>query len=89
MFDQREQLRKAVESYEKTYEDYNENVERLGPSRFGRISLTQYQMFSHRLDILSEEMARHQGRITEANEGLKRLLKEAEESKANPEWLRQ
>jgi len=89
ILDQREQLKKAVESYEKAYEDYNENVEKLGPSRFGRISLTQYQMFSNRLNLLSEEMRRHQVRITEANEGLKRLLKEAEESKANPEWLRQ
>ena len=89
VFDQREELQKAVKSYEKAYEDYNENVEKLGPSRFGRISLTQYQMFSHKLDIFSKEMARHQGRIAEANEGLKRLRKEAEESKANPEWLRQ
>ena len=89
MFDQREQLKKAVESYEKAYEDYNENVEKLGPSRFGKISLTQYQMFSYKLNILSKEMGRHQDRITEANEGLKQLFKEAEDSKANPEWLRQ
>jgi len=89
VFDQREQLKKAVESYEKAYEDYNENVEKLGPSRFGKISLTQYQMFSHKLNILSQEMGRHQDRITEANEGLKQLLKEAEDSKANPEWLKE
>jgi hypothetical protein len=89
VFDQREQLKKAVEDYEKAYEDYSEHVEKLSPSRLGRLSLTQYQMFSCRLDILSKEMTRHQVRMTEANEFLKRLLKEAEESKANPEWLRQ
>ncbi len=89
VFDQREELRKAVESYEKAYEDYNENVEKLGPSMFGRMSLTQYQMFSHKLEILSKELARHQDRIAEASEGLKRLRKEAEESKANPEWIRE
>ena len=89
VLDQREELRKAVESFEKAYEDYNENVEKLGPSRFGRMSLTQYQMFSYRLDILSKELARHQDRIAEASEGLRRLRKEAEESKANPEWLRE
>jgi tetratricopeptide (TPR) repeat protein len=89
VFDQREQLKKAVEDYKKAYEDYSEHVERLNPSRFGRLSLTQYQMFSCRLDILSKEMTRLQVRITEANELLKRLLKEAEESKANPEWLKQ
>jgi tetratricopeptide (TPR) repeat protein len=89
VFDQREQLKKAVEDYEKAYEDYSEHVEKLSPSRLGRLSLTQYQMFSCRLDILSKEMTRHRVRVTEANELLKRLLKEAEESKANPEWLRQ
>jgi tetratricopeptide (TPR) repeat protein len=89
VFDQREQLKKAVEDYKKAYEDYSENVEKLGPSRFGRLSLTQYQMFSCRLEILSNDMTRLQVRMTEANELLKRLLKEAEESKANPEWLKQ
>jgi len=89
VFDQREQLKKAIEDYKKAYEDYSEYVEKLSPSRFGRLSLTQYQMFSCRLDILSKEMTALQARITEANELLKRLLKEAEESKANPEWLRQ
>ncbi len=89
VFDQREQLKKAIENYEKAYEDYNKNVEKLGPSRFGKISLTQYQMFSHKLNILGKEMGRHQDQITEANEGLKQLLKEAEDFKANPEWLRE
>ena len=89
VFDQREQLKKAVEDYKKVYEDYSEHIEKLSPSRFGRLSLTQYQMFSCRLEILRNDMTRLQVRITEAHELLKRLLQEAEESKANPEWLRQ
>jgi hypothetical protein len=87
--DLREELKKTIESYEEAYENYNKYVEKLAPSRFGRISLTQYQLFSYRLNILSEELGRHQDRMIEASERLKRLLKEAEESKANPEWLRE
>jgi len=89
VFGQREQLKKTVENYEKAYADYNKYVETLGPSRFGRMSLTQYQMFSYRLNIAREELNRYQERMTEVREGLKRLLKEAEESKADPEWLRE
>jgi hypothetical protein len=73
---------------DKAYEKYSKEVEALGPSRFRRLSLTQYQMISCRLEILNSEMARYQLQITEANEMLRRLLKEAEESRANPEWVK-
>jgi hypothetical protein len=46
-------------------------------------------MLSCGLEILSNEMAKHQARMTEINEIMKKLTKEAEESKANPDWLRQ
>ena len=85
----REELKQALQDDERTYEEYIKKVERLGPSRFGRLSLTQYQMLSCGLEILSNEMAKHQARITEINEIIKKLTKEAEESKANPDWLRQ
>ena len=85
---QREQLKEAVENYEKVYKEYSKEAERLGPSRFGGLSLTQYQMTSLRLDSLNEEMARYRLRISEATETLRKLLKEAEESKADPEWLK-
>lgn len=85
---QREQLKDAAENYKKAYEEYTKEVEKLGPARFGRLSLTQYQMVSYRLDILYNEMARYQVQITEANKILKKLLMEAEESKANPDWVK-
>jgi len=88
LFTLREQLRGAVENYEKTYGEYMEIADKLGPSRFGGMSLTQYQMMSNRLDILSSEMARYQVEITEAEEMIKKLVKEAEVSKANPNWVK-
>jgi hypothetical protein len=85
---QREQLKEAVEKYEKIYEEYSKEAEKLGPSRFGRLSLTQYQMTSGRLDILKDEMAKYRLQISESTEMLKKLVKEAEESKADPDWVK-
>jgi hypothetical protein len=85
---QREQLKEAVENYEKVYKEYSKEAERLGPSRFGGLSLTQYQMTSLRLESLNEDMARYRLRISEATETLRKLLKEAEESTADPDWLK-
>jgi hypothetical protein len=73
---QREQLKEAVENYEKVYEEYSKEAEKLGPSRFGRLSLTQYQMTSGRLDILKDEMAKYRLQINEATETLRKLLEE-------------
>jgi len=85
---QREHLKEAVDNYEKSYEEYSKEVEALGPSRFGRLSLTQYQMISCRLEILDNEMAKYQAQITEVNEMLNKLINEAKESKVNPNWLK-
>ena len=84
----REKLEDAVQNYKKSYEEYSKNVEKLGPYRFGGLSLTQYQWNSCRLEILDNEMAKYQAQIRQANEMLNKLLKEAEESKANPNWLK-
>ena len=73
---QREQLKEAVEKYEKIYEEYSKEAEKLGPSRFGGLSLTQYQMTSLRLEILNDEMAKYRLQINEATETLKKLLEE-------------
>jgi len=85
---QREQVKEAVENYEKVYKEYSKVAERLGPSRFGGLSLTQYQMTSLRLDILKDEMAKYRLQINEATETLRKLLEEAEESKADPDWVK-
>ena len=84
----REKLEDAVQNYKKSYDEYSKNVEKLGPYRFGRLSLTQYQWNSCRLEILDNEMEKYQAQITEANEMLNELIKEAKGSKANPNWLK-
>jgi tetratricopeptide (TPR) repeat protein len=84
---QREQVKEAVENYEKAYEEYSKEAQKLGPSRFGGLSLTQYQMTSLRLEVLKDEMGKYRLQISEATEILKNLVKEAEESKADPEWV--
>jgi hypothetical protein len=85
----RERLKEAVEKYEQAYEKYSKSIEELGPWRFGGMSLTQYQMFSCRLDTINSEMAGYEAQIVEASERLKKFLKEAEESKVNPDWVKQ
>ena len=87
MLTQMEQLKEAVENYEKVYNEYSKEAEKLGPSRFGRLSLTQYQLTSYRLDSLRDEMAKYRFQVSEAAEMLKRLLTEAEGSKAAQDWL--
>jgi len=84
----KEKLEDAVQNYRRSYEEYSKNVEKLGSHRFGGISLTQYQLNSCRLEILDDEMRKYQAQISEVNEMLNKLIKEAKESKANPIWLK-
>lgn len=85
---QKEQLKEAVVNYEKVYKEYSKEAEKLGRSRFGGLSLTQYQMTSLRLNILKDEIAKYRLQINEATETLKKLLEEAEKSKANSDWVK-
>jgi len=83
----KKQLREATQNYEKAHEEFIKQGEGLGTSRFGRLSLTQYQMVSHRLEIINKEMEMYQEQIAEAKEMLSKLSQEAEETKADPAWL--
>jgi DNA repair exonuclease SbcCD ATPase subunit len=83
----KEQLEEATENYEKTQEEFVKQGEALGPFRWGRLSLTQYQMISSRLTELSERMGKYQSQIAEARSMLSKLSKEAKETKADPIWL--
>ncbi len=89
MFAKREELKEAIQDYERAHEKYMMKVESLGPSRFAGLSLTQYQMMASGLEVLNDGMVKYQERMTEINDSLKNLTKEAEGSNANPEWLRQ
>jgi hypothetical protein len=83
----KEQLKEATENYERVREEYMKQAEGLGPYNFGKMSLTQYQMLSSRLNILNSEMAKYHAQMDEANEMLEKLSKEAEKTKADPVWL--
>ena len=83
----KEQLKGATQNYEKAHEEFMKQGEGLESNRFGRLSLTQYQMISHRMEILNKEMETYQGQIVEAKEQLEKLSKEAKEARADPAWL--
>jgi hypothetical protein len=83
----REELKGASENYENVQKEYMEQAEGLGPYNFGKMSLTQYQMLSSRLNILDNDMAKYRAQMVEANEMLEKLSKEAKETKADPAWL--
>ena len=77
----------ATENHERVQKEYMRQAEGLSPYNFGKMSLTQYQMLSARLQILNAEMENYQGQIAEANEMLSKLSQEAKETRANPAWL--
>ena len=83
----KEQLKEATENYERVREEYIRQAEGLSPYNFGKMSLTQYQMLSSRLNILNNDMAKYRAQMDEANEMLEKLSKEAQESNADPAWL--
>jgi DNA repair exonuclease SbcCD ATPase subunit len=81
----RERLKEATENYDKVYSEFMGQAERLVQVKFG--SKTQYQMVSYVLSGLTQQLEEYRAQITKAEEMLDELSKEAEEAKANPEWL--
>ncbi len=82
----KEQLKEATKNYEDTHKELMEQIEILGKSKFA--SLTQYQMIAGRINALNTQLTEQQARIAQAKEMLEELSKEAEEAKANPDWLK-
>ena len=78
-------LKEATEKYEAVQKRYTEKSDELSRRRFG--SPTQYKMNIIELDKIREEKEKYQVQISEANEMLEKLSKEAQESKADPAWL--
>jgi len=83
----KDQLKEASEHYKEAQKEYMEQAEGLSPYNFGKMSLTQYQMLSSRLEILSKEMETYEGQMVEAKGMLAKLSKEANETGADPAWL--
>jgi len=82
----KDQLKEATGKYESVHHRFMGKAEELSQRRFG--SPTQYKMNIIELDRLKDEMTKYQAQIAEAKEMLEKLSKEAEDSKANPEWLK-
>ena len=78
-------LKEATEKYEAVQKRYTDKSDELSRRRFG--SPTQYKMNIIELDKIREEKEKYQAQISEANEMLEKLSKEAQESKADPAWL--
>jgi len=53
-----------------------------------QLTRTQHKMGITELHGLKEEVKKYEAQIVEANEMLRKLSKEAEEAKANPDWLK-
>ena len=81
----KEQLREATEKYEAAQKRYTEKSDELSRRRFG--SPTQYKMNIIELDKMRVEKENYQAQISEANEMLDKLSKEAKETKTDPAWL--
>jgi hypothetical protein len=81
----KEKLKEATEKYEAAEKRYTEKSDELSRRRFG--SPTQYKMNIIELDKIREEKEKYQAQISEANEMLGKLSKEAQETKADPAWL--
>jgi hypothetical protein len=82
----KERLKEAEERYEKAHEKFMQKAMELGRRRFG--SPTQYKSIIKELDSFKEEIIKYQAQIALVHDEWSKLYKEAEESKANPDWLK-
>jgi hypothetical protein len=79
----KEQLKEATQNYEMAQKKFAEKTVEMG--RKGLVSRARYQIEAEKYN---EEKMKYEAQITEAKEMLEKLSKEAEESKANPDWLK-
>jgi hypothetical protein len=79
----KEQLKEATENYERAQKKFAQRTAEL--SQKGLVSHARYTTES---DKFKEETMKYEVQIAEANEMLRKLSKEAVESRANPDWLK-
>ena len=82
----KEFLKAAEVNYEKAHEKFMEKAMELSAMRYG--PRTQFLIKTKELDSLKVEMIKYADQISEAKEALEKISKEAEEVKADPEWLK-
>jgi len=83
----KEKLREATENYQNSHKNFIKKAEEISRTNFYGRSRSQTKWDTMELNRLREEEKKYEVQIAEANEKLGRLAKEAEEAKANPEWL--
>ncbi len=81
----RKNLNEAAANYESQRNKFMDKTTEFS-GNFG--SRTQYKMNVRELNRITAEMDKHEIRMVESKEKLERLFREAEESKANPDWLK-
>jgi hypothetical protein len=84
----KEQLKVATENYENAQKKLTKKTDELSATKFYGRSRSQTKWDIMELNRLNEEKTKYESQIAEANEMLGKLSKEAEESKANPDWLK-
>lgn len=82
----KDRIREATANYESSKKKFIDREGELSRIRFG--SKARHRIIIQEMDQLKEEMRKYEAQIAEANEMLNKLSKEAEESKANPDWLK-
>jgi hypothetical protein len=80
----KKQLEEATEGYENANKKIDDALETL-KGRY--LSKTQYNFRRIEVENLMKERETYEAKRKEANEMLAKILKEAEEAKANPAWL--
>ncbi len=79
------QLREATKNYENVQRRISDNMD----ERSGRfLSRTQWNMARAESRQLLEERSKYEEQIKEAKEMLQKIAGEAEEAKANPDWIK-
>lgn len=79
----KEKLREAKENLDRLRQEYSDKTATMAQK--GLVSRARYQTETNKYN---EEKAKYEAQITEANEMLEKLSKEAKESKANLDWLK-
>jgi hypothetical protein len=81
----KKQLKEATENYERVNARISERLQ----EQSGRLmSPTQWNMNRAEMKTLTEERSGYEAQMREAREMLEKIAKEAEEAKANPDWVK-
>jgi Domain of unknown function (DUF4124) len=83
----KERLKEATENYQNAHQKFIKKAEEISQTNFYGRSRSQTKWDAMELNRLREEEKKHEVQVAEVNERLSALAREAEEAKANPEWV--